>query len=455
MLQVSGQSSTESSSGSTSDSSTTSSSSSGSDSSSSSDSDTSTSRSSKPQSETEQPKKPTPIQKGVRKSTENKPTVKKNVEQPAAKARVIPAKLQKQLSKSNIYSSEDEHPNAKPVSKAPIKRKLVPKPKPVTGKNGNTSMVNKSIIQASKGSIGKNIMLAVKTGTKGVPVKTIAKGGGGGKSQNKNKEKTVKSMKNIDKSDLNKKKSIFSPENSSESENDSKNSMKIKSTPAKPRPKATAKAIEKPKIQESKLKSEIKAGPKAKAVVSSASSATTSSESNSSSSDSETSMDSSSSRKDSAKKPVKKLSQKEMNSDSDPDILNSKQVTRKSTRSASTRKSKHVLGKPVYSDTDSDTESTKRSLSRSPVKRAPIVTKGKTKNKKTDVKRSNEIMIEERVCPIENCNSLGHLGGKLDKHFTVDACPNYHNYAITDCKDLVSIRNKIRFSSVNIQSISA
>lgn len=54
--------------------------------------------------------------------------------------------------------------------------------------------------------------------------------------------------------------------------------------------------------------------------------------------------------------------------------------TRKLTRSSSTRKSKHLLGKNA-SETESDGDSVKRSASKSPVKKAPIVpTKGKAKN---------------------------------------------------------------------------
>lgn len=344
-------------------------------------------------------------------------------------------KVQKPITKPNIYSSEDEHATAKVPNKAPVKRKMVPKPKTVSniGNNKNTpSQINKSGIVKSIASGGKAV------GTKAFPPKVGAKGVTG-KVPPKSKERPTKNMKNVDKSDLNKKKSIFSPENSSESENDSKGSMKMKPTPAKPRPKATAKVIEKSKIPDAKLKVDIKPGPKSKAIISSASSASTSSDSNSSSSDSESSLESLSSRKGSAKKPIKKPTPKEVNSDSEPDDTNSKQVTRKLTRSASTRKSKHVVGKTVYSDTDSDTESTKRSLSRSPVKRAPVAAKGKTKNKKNDVKKSNDIIIEDRVCPIESCNSLGHLGGKLEQHFTVDACPSYHNFNINECKEMVSI----------------
>lgn len=108
-------------------------------------------------------------------------------------------------------------------------------------------------------------------------------------------------------------------------------------------------------------------------------------------------------------------------------------MTRKLTRSASARKSKHVLGKTVFSDTDSDTESTKRSLSRSPVKRAPGSTKGKAKNnKKADTKlKANENVIVERTCPLEGCDSAGHLSGKFDKHFVLEACPTYHNMTVS------------------------
>lgn len=139
--------------------------------------------------------------------------------------------------------------------------------------------------------------------------------------------------------------------------------------------------------------------------------------------------------------------QKELtvNSDSENDASEKKLMPRKLTRSSSMRKSKHVLGKNVYSDTDSDTESTKRSLSPSPVKKAPVVTKGKTKNnKKNDANSKNTgIQIEEeRKCPMEGCNSLGHLSGKFDKHFTLEGCPAYHNISIEKCKVELEERNK-------------
>lgn len=263
------------------------------------------------------------------------------------------------------------------------------------------------------------------------------------------KEMPTKSSKQVSKQmavkvDTSKKKSIFSPENSSESEAESslKAEKANKMPTLKPRPKATVKAktVDKPRPPE-----KVKTITKAKTVVSSASSISSSSES-SSSSDSDSSEESAdtSKSKGQKKKPSKKPAQKETNTDSEPEII-SKQVTRKLTRSASTRKSKHVLGKSVYSDSDSDTESIKRSLSRSPVKRGAISTKGKAKNntKRAEIKpRCEEISLEERKCPIEGCNSLGHLSGKYESHFTVEACPFYHNAAPSQCKDQVGERKK-------------
>lgn len=168
-----------------------------------------------------------------------------------------------------------------------------------------------------------------------------------------------------------------------------------------------------------------------------------------SSSSSETESSTESTSRKVVKKPVKKPSvvQKEQNnSDSENYISEKKKLPRKlTTRSASLRKSKHVMGKNVYSDTDSDTESTKRSLSPSPVKKSSLATKGKTKNnKKSDSKTKNSSLLveEERRCPMDGCNSLGHLTGKFDKHFTLEACPTYHNISVEKCKIELEERNK-------------
>uniref|UniRef100_A0A182QGN8 Histone acetyltransferase n=1 Tax=Anopheles farauti TaxID=69004 RepID=A0A182QGN8_9DIPT len=139
---------------------------------------------------------------------------------------------------------------------------------------------------------------------------------------------------------------------------------------------------------------------------------------------------------------------------SDSDAENVKQ-TRKLTRSASTRKSKHLLGKNA-SETDSDADSTKQSASKSPAKKPSAVpSKGKAKNNISNAlssKRANdkpvakELLIEEapveRRCPLDKCDSLGHMGGQLEKHFTLEACPMYHNMTIDQTKQLLVERRQ-------------
>jgi hypothetical protein len=33
---------------------------------------------------------------------------------------------------------------------------------------------------------------------------------------------------------------------------------------------------------------------------------------------------------------------------------------------------------------------------------------------------------------------MGHLGGRAEKHFTIEACPKYHNKTAQECKVSVS-----------------
>uniref|UniRef100_A0A2M4CHN4 Histone acetyltransferase n=1 Tax=Anopheles darlingi TaxID=43151 RepID=A0A2M4CHN4_ANODA len=136
--------------------------------------------------------------------------------------------------------------------------------------------------------------------------------------------------------------------------------------------------------------------------------------------------------------------------------LDATKQTRKLTRSASTRKSKHLLGKNA-TDSDSDADSVKRSASKSPVKKPPgSLSKGKAKNslshlnsskRSNDVKVAKESFVEEapieRRCPLEKCDSLGHMGGVFEKHFTLEACPMFHNMTIEQTKQLL-VERKLR-----------
>ncbi|XP_075996573.1 histone acetyltransferase KAT7-like isoform X2 [Genypterus blacodes] len=45
-------------------------------------------------------------------------------------------------------------------------------------------------------------------------------------------------------------------------------------------------------------------------------------------------------------------------------------------------------------------------------------------------------------CPTPGCNSLGHLTGRHERHFSISGCPLYHNLSADECKGKVSSREK-------------
>ena len=73
----------------------------------------------------------------------------------------------------------------------------------------------------------------------------------------------------------------------------------------------------------------------------------------------------------------------------------------------------------------------KTSITKSPVKKAPKETFAQRKMMSDEE--------EERKCPTEGCDSTGHLGGRISRHFTSDACPLYHNLTPHHCKVILII----------------
>ncbi|XP_058509020.1 histone acetyltransferase KAT7-like isoform X2 [Solea solea] len=45
-------------------------------------------------------------------------------------------------------------------------------------------------------------------------------------------------------------------------------------------------------------------------------------------------------------------------------------------------------------------------------------------------------------CPTPGCNSLGHLTGRHERHFSISGCPLYHNLSVDECKGKASTRDK-------------
>ena len=110
-------------------------------------------------------------------------------------------------------------------------------------------------------------------------------------------------------------------------------------------------------------------------------------------------------------------------------------ATRKQTRGGQVKRSVHVTGggkrgDTVSSDSDSDTEQDTGKTSR--------------KTLATNIFRPRPQFpaIERRQCPVSGCDSAGHLSGRLERHFTAEACPVYHNTTSSACRAAVAEYNK-------------
>lgn len=126
-------------------------------------------------------------------------------------------------------------------------------------------------------------------------------------------------------------------------------------------------------------------------------------------------------------------------------VTPSKNPIRKLTRSSSTRKSKHVVTKKT-SESESDIEMDKRSSTKSPAKRPANKVKRDFREEMDGSPRLPPPPTpppDEQKCPVEGCDSSGHLSGNRDKHFLREACPIYHNMSASECIDRARER-KIR-----------
>ncbi|XP_043487784.1 histone acetyltransferase KAT7 isoform X4 [Polistes fuscatus] len=518
--------SSESTSSSSSGSSSSSSSSSGSESSSSDSENSSSSANSQKASDSERSKKkvPFPQARHVKSKTEPTPTTtaeNKSKERPQPKSRPV------------VYSSESEE---SPSKLKPVKRKLPAKPK-ATATVAPVVKVQKSPIKPSSNITQHKNVLAVKPNAK--QVKLSGPSGTNIKVTDKNTKIPLEPLQKKFK-----KKSIFSPENSSESDNSSapkinaikaaNNNVKCNKTqpkmkPAEPKLKAAvpprpALVAKPPQIQKSDSSASSKS-----CSGGSGSSGSTDSSSDSDSSESATSPQSQPKKKDipppvaqniaasvqpkrpsATVSPVKPLKctkrQGRIKSEDDGDAsasdkeidenidVNPSKGTVKGKRKLQTRKGSKLLQlqTKAASDSESDTgmetverkrilqiplircdlsgvADSKRSTSKSPVKRAGP-SQGARHSTSTTTNRTTQSTTttttttgssssaanrtgqnsynrtrttKERECPLAACcDSRGHLSGKLDTHFTLEACPLYHNTTPQNCIEFYKERKK-------------
>ncbi|XP_034242523.1 histone acetyltransferase KAT7 [Thrips palmi] len=380
---------------------------------------------------------------------------------------------------SQVYSSEDDDVPPKPTSK----RKAPAKPKA----SATVTPQQRQAKAPSKPSQAKTNAGKSNSTQKNAP------------SKDTNSSSKTNASKQADKK--NKTKSIFSPENSSESEGPSTPSKTIP-------PKSMANKVASALNQKAKQKKESGAVSD-KSAASSASSESGSSTGSSSSSDSDSSAESTSApTKPTATTPVKKgpgrppkkspvtpvrnqgknaknakqatppNSSSNSNSNSNSGLptgggdstragseseADGSQVksspeksktetplVRKVTRSATNnaRRSKHLIGKSTLgSDSDSDADS-KSIISKNPVKKTmnskapPRKAKGKGMGAPHSETGAKIIPEEERKCPYEGCDSKGHLSGNYEKHYIIEACPLYHNKTPQECKESYNDRTR-------------
>ncbi|XP_076655883.1 lysine acetyltransferase chameau isoform X2 [Halictus rubicundus] len=138
-------------------------------------------------------------------------------------------------------------------------------------------------------------------------------------------------------------------------------------------------------------------------------------------------------------------------------------ATTKGKRKLQTRKGSKLiqLQTKAASDSESDAAESKRSTSKSPVKRAGPSTQARhasganrppqntavpnnvTGGRSGQGNYARARVTKERECLLAPaCDSRGHLSGKLESHFTLEACPLYHNTTPQACVEFYKDRKK-------------
>lgn len=248
---------------------------------------------------------------------------------------------------------------------------------------------------------------------------------------------------------VSKKKSIFSPDNSSESETESKSSKSTKASTLSKR-SSRKSSIEKDNSTSTALENEDSNskdsakrkngnkpnGPPSKKSIeeksaSSLSSSQSSIESLSSDTDSESTIKKESIKSESTRSPVNNKQETTTSKSGDSCDSSSATLPRKLTRSLSARTSRLAnTARSTNTDTDSEVDEIKVNGKCKETKKA---NKSRPLICRSPITAVNSSEPGERRCPVRGCDSTGHLGGKAGRHFTWDACPVYHNVSGAWC----------------------
>ncbi|XP_033913916.2 histone acetyltransferase KAT7-like isoform X4 [Acipenser ruthenus] len=99
-------------------------------------------------------------------------------------------------------------------------------------------------------------------------------------------------------------------------------------------------------------------------------------------------------------------------------------------------------GNAPSSESDIDISSPNASHDESLAKDLSLKDSGSDLSHRPKRRRFHESYNFNMKCPTPGCNSLGHLTGKHERHFSISGCPLYHNLSADECKVRANNRDK-------------
>ncbi|KAM9467291.1 histone acetyltransferase KAT7 isoform 5-T5 [Salvelinus alpinus] len=99
-------------------------------------------------------------------------------------------------------------------------------------------------------------------------------------------------------------------------------------------------------------------------------------------------------------------------------------------------------GNALSSESDIDVSSPNASHDESLAKELSLKDSGSDLSHRPKRRRFHESYNFNMKCPTPGCNSLGHLTGKHERHFSISGCPLFHNLSVDECKTRASSRDK-------------
>ncbi|XP_069490473.1 histone acetyltransferase KAT7 isoform X5 [Ambystoma mexicanum] len=100
-------------------------------------------------------------------------------------------------------------------------------------------------------------------------------------------------------------------------------------------------------------------------------------------------------------------------------------------------------GNAPSSESDIDISSPNVSHDESIAKDLSMKDSGSDLSHRPKRRRFHESYNFNMKCPTPGCNSLGHLTGKHERHFSISGCPLYHNLSADECKVRAHSRDKL------------